>query len=83
MKNNYPEITTQEANKKIVKDFINELMNNHNPKAWDMYCSEDFKHHFNIPDVPPNRQGIKMLSTGILAAFPDVSLDIEVIDCRK
>ena len=72
-------MTTQEANKKTVKNLVNELMNNHNPEAWVMYCSEDFRHHFNIPDVPPNRQGIKMLSTGILAAFPNVSLDIDLL----
>jgi predicted ester cyclase len=74
---------TQEANKKTVKDFVNELTNKHNPQAWDMYCSEDFKHHFNIPDVPPNRQGIKMLSMGILAAFPDVSLTIDILIAEK
>ena len=72
-------MTTQETNKKVVRNFVNELTNNHNPYAWDMYCSEDFKHHFNIPDVLPNRQGIKMLSMGILAAFPDVSLDIDLL----
>lgn len=76
-------MTTQEANKKVVKAFVNELTNKHNPKAWDMYCSEDFKHHFNLPDVPPNLQGIKMLSTGILAAFPDVSLTIDVLIAEK
>jgi predicted ester cyclase len=72
-------MTTPETNKKVVRDFVNELTNKHNPNAWDMYCSEDFKHHFNIPDVPPNRQGIKMLSMGILAAFPDVSLNIDLL----
>ena len=72
-------MTTQEANKRTVTDFVNELTNKHNPQAWDMYCSEDFTHHFNIPDVPPNRQGIKMLSIGILAAFPDVSLNIDLL----
>jgi predicted ester cyclase len=76
---NYFKMTAQETNKKIVRDFINELVNRHNPAAWDMYCSEDFKHHFNIPDVPPNRQGIKMLSTGILAAFPGISLTIDLL----
>jgi predicted ester cyclase len=72
-------MSTQETNKKIVTDFVNELTNNHNPEAWSMYCSEDFAHHFNLPDVPPNLQGIKMLSTGILAAFPDVSVTIDLL----
>jgi predicted ester cyclase len=72
-------MTIQEANKKTVQDFVNELTNKHNTDAWDVFCTEDFKHHFNIPDVPPNRQGIRMLSMGILAAFPDVSATIEVL----
>jgi predicted ester cyclase len=76
---NYFKMTTQETNKKLVREFINELTNNHNPEAWDIYCSEDFKHHFNIPDVPSSRQGIKMLSMGILAAFPDISLNIDLL----
>ncbi len=72
-------MTTQETNKKVVRDFVNEWANKHNAEAWDMYCSEDFKHHFNIPDIPPNRLGIKMLSMGILAAFPDMSLTIDLL----
>jgi predicted ester cyclase len=72
-------MTTHDTNKKVVRDFVNELTNKHNPNAWEMYCSEDFKHHFNIPDVPPNRQGIKMLSMGILAAFPDIVLNIDLL----
>jgi predicted ester cyclase len=73
----------QEANKKTVTNFVNELTNIHNPQAWDIYCSEDFKHHSNIPDVPPNRQGIKMLSMGILAAFPDISLTIDLLIAER
>jgi predicted ester cyclase len=76
-------MTMQEANKKTVTDFVHELNNRHNPEAWDMYCSDDFRHHFNIPDVLPNRQGIKMLSSGILAAFPDVVLTIDVLIAEK
>jgi predicted ester cyclase len=72
-------MTAQEVNKQTVRDFVNDLINSHNPEAWDIYCSGDFKHHFNIPDVPPNRQGIKMLSMGIFAAFPDVSLTIDLL----
>jgi predicted ester cyclase len=72
-------MTIQEVNKRTVTEFINELTNKHNPEAWNMFCSEDFKHHFNIPDVPSTRQGIKMLSMGILTAFPDVVLTIDLL----
>ncbi len=79
MSKNYPNTATQKANKITVTNFVNELTNDHNPTAWEMYCGEDFRHHFNIPDVPPNRQGIKMLSARILAAFPDVSSNIDLL----
>ncbi len=72
-------MTTQEANKKTVTDFIHELTNHHNPNAWEMYGAEDFRHHFNIPDIPPDLQGIQMLSMNILSAFPDVSVKIDLL----
>jgi predicted ester cyclase len=72
-------MTRQEENKKIVSNFIMELAEKHNSNAWDMYCSEDFKHHFNIPDITPNREGVKKLSQLILMAFPDTSIAIDLL----
>jgi predicted ester cyclase len=36
-------------------------------------------HHLGLPDVPPNRTGIKQLWTGLWAAFPDTRLTIDLI----
>jgi predicted ester cyclase len=72
-------MTQQDSNKKIITDFRNELTNKHNPNAWDTFCSDNFKHHFNLPDVPANLEGIKMLSGGILLAFPDLKANIDLL----
>ena len=72
-------MTRQEENKKIVSDFIAELAEKHNPNALDIYCSDDYKHHFNISDIAPNRDGIKRLSQLILSTFPDTSVMIDLL----
>ncbi len=79
MSNNYNKTIEQETNKKTISDFRSELTNNCNPAAWELYCSEDLKHHFNIPDVPPTLKGITMLSGKIQSAFPDISSDIRLL----
>jgi predicted ester cyclase len=72
-------MTVQEFNKQTVKNFINELSNKQNPHAWDMYCSEDFRHHLNSSDIAPDRRGMKQLSISILSAFPDISSTIDLL----
>jgi predicted ester cyclase len=72
-------MTIQDSNKKTIRDLVNELSNKRNPDVWDTYCSHDFKHHYNIPDIPPNLKGIKILSMGIFAAFPDITLTIDLL----
>lgn len=73
----HPRYDTRE--KQIVHAFIDELTKRHNPDAWRMYCTDDFRHHFNLPDVPPTLAGIEALSQGILTAFPDVQVQIDLL----
>lgn len=68
-----------EQNKKIVGEFVNELTNKHNSKAWEKYCGENFIHHFNLPNIPHDLAGAKLLSEQIWAAFPDVSTKINLL----
>lgn len=72
-------MTTQTENKATVKAFVEELVNQHNPSAWETYCAEDFRHHFNLPDVPADRAGIRTVSEGVLKAFPDVKVQIDLL----
>ncbi len=71
--------TTVQENKAIVRDFVNRLTNEHDPSAWEQFCSEGFIHHFNIPEIPPTRDGAKMLSQQILATFPDTQVTIDLL----
>ncbi len=72
-------MTQQDINKTIVTDFRNELTNKRNLNAWETFCKDDFKHHFNLPDVPSNIEGIKILSGGILSAFPDLKATVDLL----
>lgn len=69
----------QTTGKEIVRAFVEELTNRHNPEGWRMYCTEDFRHHFNLLDVPPTLDGIEVLSKGILTAFPNVRVHLDLL----
>ena len=72
-------MTQQATNKAVVTQFRNELANKHNPDAWNTFCSANFTHHLNLPDVPPTLDGIKTLSASILAAFPDLRATVDLL----
>lgn len=67
------------ANKQIVRAFIEELSTRHDPDTWNTFCAEQYIHHFGLPDVPPNREGIKQLWTKLWQAFPDVRLTVDLV----
>jgi hypothetical protein len=52
-----PENGMTEQNKKIIGEFVHELTNKHNVRAWDKYCGEHFVHHFSLPNIPNNLAG--------------------------
>ncbi|MEM8530503.1 MAG: ester cyclase [Chloroflexota bacterium] len=70
---------TLHTNKEIVAEFVEELTNRHNPDAWQMYCAEDFRHHFNLPNIPSGCDGVEQLSRAILTAFPDVHVTMDLL----
>jgi predicted ester cyclase len=67
------------ANKQIIRVFIEELNTRHDPDTWNTFCAENSIHHLGLPDVPPNREGIRQLWTKLWQAFPDVRLTVELI----
>lgn len=73
------QVITWDEPKQLVAQFVEELTNRHNPDAWRMYCADTFVHRFNLPDVPPTRSGAEALSRGILTAFPDVRVTIDLL----
>ncbi|MCU0493876.1 MAG: ester cyclase [Chloroflexaceae bacterium] len=65
--------------KEVVAAFVETLTKRHNPEAWRLYCADTFVHHFNLPNVPPTRDGVEALSRSILTAFPDVQVNIDLL----
>lgn len=68
------------ANKKLVQDFVAAL-NAHDLSLLDSITSDKYVEHnpFTPPDAPPGIDTFKMSASGILAAFPDVVVTIDVI----
>lgn len=66
-------------NKQVIEAFVTELWGNRNVEAWDAYCSEDFIAHHGLADVPQSKEGVKRLSSYLIAAFPDTEIDIKFL----
>jgi len=69
-------MTTQD-NISVFRRIIDELFMNKNPAAFDELLAPDFVDHEGVPGVPPTRDGVKQLLSGVHAAFPDFQIDIE------
>ena len=66
-----------EENKKIVSRFVEEFKNKANHDIVDELFTIDFVHHLKDPNLPPGREGIKLLGQSIVAGFPDVQATLE------
>jgi steroid delta-isomerase-like uncharacterized protein len=51
-----------------------EIWNKHNPDAVDQYYADDFVLHDPPPGVAGDREGLKLLISGYLSAFPDLKV---------
>ena len=65
-----------EANKKVVRRFIEEGAAKNDHRVIDETLSPNFVHHNPIPGVPGNAEGIKMGIAAFRQAFPDYRLAI-------
>src|SRR5258708_27400891 len=66
-----------EANKKLVRTLIEEVMNKRQPAAVDRFLATDFVEH--NPNLPQGREGRKQFVAAVLAGFTDYPGDIVVI----
>jgi steroid delta-isomerase-like uncharacterized protein len=57
----------QEANKLLIRTYIEEMWNKHQPSAADRFVATDFIEH--NPRLPPGLAGRKQFVTKVLAAF--------------
>jgi len=63
--------------KKINEHFYDEVFRRRNVGAIDELLTDDFVEHNPTPGIPPDREGAKQLIGQVLAAFPDLEIEIE------
>jgi steroid delta-isomerase-like uncharacterized protein len=59
----------QEANKALIRSYIEEVFNKHQPSAADCFVATDFIEH--NPRLPQGLAGVRQFVTTVLAAFSD------------
>jgi steroid delta-isomerase-like uncharacterized protein len=66
-----------EANKAIVRRFVDEVQSAGNIDAIDELCSSGFVNHSAPPGVPSNCEGVKQVTAMFRQAFPDSYFTVE------
>ena len=65
-----------EANKAVIRRFVEEVQNEKNWDVFDELNAEDFVNHSAPPGVPSDRAGGKAYLAGFMGAFPDCQFTI-------
>ncbi len=68
-----------EENKAVVRRYIEEGWNQHNPDAIDEIVAPDYFNHAAVPEHQRGIAGAKHILNWLMAAFPDTRFDIEDI----
>ncbi|MBX6342275.1 MAG: ester cyclase [Thermomicrobiaceae bacterium] len=66
-----------EANKAIVRRFVEEVQNRGDPGALDELVAPDYVNHSAPPGMPAGREGLKQITEMFRRAFPDGGMTIE------
>jgi predicted ester cyclase len=66
-----------EDNKALVRRFVDEVQSGGNIDLIDEICSPEFVNHSAPPRVPPNCEGIKIVTAMFREAFPDSYFTVE------
>jgi len=66
-----------EANKRIIRELIEEVWNKRQPAAVDRYLVPNFIEH--NPNIPPGLEGRKQFITAVQAGFSDYRAQIEQV----
>jgi steroid delta-isomerase-like uncharacterized protein len=64
-----------EANKAVVREYIQQVWNEHQPDLVEKYMSDDFLHH-DAPGIT-DRESAKISIAAVMKAFPDYKISIE------
>ena len=66
-----------EENKAIVRKFMDDFWKDQKIESADEHLAEDFVAHNLDPQLPPNREGVKMFGSMFQSAFPDGTMAVE------
>ena len=66
-----------EENKKIARDFVEQVLNQHDLNAVDQFMAEDIFEHNQLPGLPQGIEGQRQAIGILLSAFPDQQNTIE------
>jgi predicted ester cyclase len=66
-----------EENKALVRRFVDEVQSKGNTDAIDETCSPEFVNHSTPPGLPPDREGIKIVTAMFRQAFPESYFTVE------
>ena len=64
-------------NKDLVRRFVDEVQSQGNVDAIEEFCSPEFVNHSAPPGLPPDREGIKVVTAMFRGAFPDSYFTVE------
>ena len=64
-------------NKALVRRFVDEVQSQGNIDAIYEFCSPEFVNHSAPPGLPPDREGIKVVTAMFRGAFPDSYFTVE------
>jgi steroid delta-isomerase-like uncharacterized protein len=64
-------------NKTLVRRFVDEVQSQGNVDAIEEFCSPEFVNHSTPPGLPPDREGIKIVTAMFREAFPDSYFTVE------
>ena len=70
---------TNNENKNLVLNFVEEFKNRANHDIIDQIFTDDFVHHLKLPNLPSDKEGTRMIGQMVVAAFPDVHVKVEDI----
>ena len=65
-----------EANKALIRRFVEEVQSQHNVAAIDEFLAPSFVNHDPLPGFPNTLEGVKQLHRMLFAAFPDIQMTI-------
>ncbi len=71
------QVVSAEDNKALVRRFVDEVQSAGNIDLIDEVCSPEFVNHSAPPGIPPDCEGIKILTSMFREAFPDSYFTVE------